>query len=61
VFETDAEYEAYLLFLKQHADKPVHDVPALHRHSLMTLNAIAKLVDEHREAFLETWYEFFDR
>jgi hypothetical protein len=25
------------------------------------LNAIAKLVHEHRETFLERWYEFFGR
>ena len=37
VFETDADYEAYLLFLKQYADNPVRDVPAVHRHSSTSL------------------------
>ena len=25
------------------------------------LNTIAKLVEEHRDKFLESWYEFFGR
>jgi len=39
VFQTDAGYEAYLRFVKQYADKPLRDVPALHRHSSIRLNA----------------------
>jgi hypothetical protein len=29
--------------------------------SRVELNAIAKLVQEHQERLLKSWYEFFDR
>ena len=29
--------------------------------SRVELNTIAKLVQEHRERLLKSWYEFFDR